>query len=375
MPPIRILMISKACVVGIYQRKLEEIAAHSDIDLTVMVPPYWDDVRGRLSLERAHTRGYRLVVEPVRFNGNFHLHYYPGLRRQIEAVQPDIIHIDEEPYNLATYQAVRLARRAGARTLFFSWQNILRRYPPPFSWLERWVLAHVDAGIIGNREAEDVWRPKDFTGPLAVIPQFGVDPAIFSPRSSRPQRDHFVIGYAGRLVEEKGLDTLIRAVVRLPRKWMLRLLGNGPQREELRKLAGIHNIGGAVEIDPPVASGAMPDWYRSIDVLVLPSRTRPNWKEQFGRVLIEAMACGVPVVGSDSGAIPEVIGPAGLIFPEGDDQALAAHLLRLIDDAAIYEALAQAGRQRVQNHFTQAQIAVRTVEMYRALMDGKPPSF
>lgn len=375
MPPIRILMISKACVVGIYQRKLEEIAAHSGIDLTVIVPPYWDDVRGRLSLERAHTSGYCLVVEPMRFNGNFHLHYYPGLRQQIEVVQPDIVHIDEEPYNLATYQAVRLARRVGARTMFFSWQNIFRRYPPPFSWLERWVLAHVDAGIVGNREAEDVWRQKGFTEPLAVIPQFGVDPAIFSPRSNRPQRDHFVIGYAGRLVEEKGLDTLIRAVVRLPRKWMLHLLGNGPQREELRKLAGIHNIGGAMKIEPPVASGAMPGWYRNIDALVLPSRTRPNWKEQFGRVLIEAMACGVPVVGSDSGAIPEVIGPAGLIFPEGDDEALATHLLRLIDDAEAYEALAHAGRQRVQNHFTQARIAARTVDIYRALMAGKPPSF
>ena len=374
-PPIRVLMISKACVVGIYQRKLEEIAAHSDIELVVIVPPYWNDARGRLPLERAHTNGYQLTVEPMRFNGSFHLHYYPRLRRQIEAFQPHVVHVDEEPYNLATYQAVRLAHRVGARTLFFSWQNIERHYPPPFSWLECWVLNHVDAGIVGNREAEGVWRQKGFARPLTIIPQFGVDPAIFSPLPEHPKRDHFVIGYAGRLVEEKGLDTLIKAVVRLPRKWVLHLLGNGPQREELRRLAGIHNIGGALQIDPPIASVDMPNWYHSIDALVLPSRTRPNWKEQFGRVLIEAMACGVPVIGSNSGAIPEVIGPAGLIFPEGDDEALATHLLRLIEDREVYTALAQAGRQRVQNHFTQTQIAARTVDVYRALLKDKPVSF
>ena len=371
----RVLMISKACVVGIYQRKLEEIGTYPDIDLTVVVPPYWNDARGRLLLERAHTNGYQLAVEPMKFNGRFHLHYYPGLKRQIETIQPHIVHVDEEPYNLATYQAVRLAQRAGARTLFFSWQNIARQYPPPFRWLERWVLDHVGAGIVGTQEAEGVWRQKGFAGPLTIVPQFGVDPDIFIPRSVRPEHDSFVIGYAGRLVEEKGLDTLIKAVVRLPRKWVLRLLGDGPQREYLRKLAGVHNIGGAVQIDLPIPSAEMPGWYHSIDALVLPSRTRSNWKEQFGRVLVEAMACGIPVIGSDSGAIPEVIGPAGLIFPEGDEEVLAAHLLRLIEDSEVYTALAQAGRQRVMKHFTQAQIAARTVEVYRTLMDDEASLF
>src|SRR5690606_27024216 len=121
--PLRVLMICKACVVGTYQRKLELIGAHPDIDLTVVVPPYWKDARGRLKLERVHTDHYRLAVEPMRFNGNFHLHVYPGLRRVIEEVQPDVVHADEEPYNLATFHALRLARRAGAKTLFFSWQN------------------------------------------------------------------------------------------------------------------------------------------------------------------------------------------------------------------------------------------------------------
>ncbi len=365
--PLRVLMISKACLVGTYQRKLEAIAAHDDIALTVVVPPFWKE-RGRtLHLERTHTSGYRLLVEPLRFNGNFHLHYYPGLRRHIFALRPDVVHIDEEPYNLATYHALRLARRVGAKSLFFTWQNIYRRYPPPFAQMEHWVLRHADYGIAGNDEAVDVWRRKGYGGPLEVIPQFGVDPYIFSPDPAPQEREHFVIGYAGRLVEEKGVDLLIRAAMKLPGRWALRILGDGPQREALRILAGVYDLSGSVIFEPPVPSTEMPQFYRGLDVLVLPSRTRPHWKEQFGRVLIEAMACGVPVVGARSGAIPEVIGNAGLLFPEDDAEALAACLLALMQRPRLRQQLAQEGRARVLERFTQEHIAERTVAVYRRL--------
>ncbi len=370
--PLRVMMISKACVVGAYQRKLEEIAAYPDIDLTVVVPPFWRDGRGILTLERAYTRGYRLAVEPMRFNGNFHLHHYPRLARLLAEVRPDVAHIDEEPYNLATYQAARLARRHGAKVVFFSWQNIARRYPPPFAQFERWVLRHSDHGIVGNQEAVDVWRGKGYAGPLSVIPQFGVDPEAFSPSTSAVPARPFTIGYAGRFVPEKGLDLLIRAVAALPGKWVLRLLGDGPQRDDLRGMAGVYNISGSVSFEPPIPSTEMPGFYRQLDALVLPSRARPNWKEQFGRVLVEAMACGVPVIGARSGAIPEVIGEAGLLFPEDDAEALAGHLLALMEGGDLRRALSQAGRKRVLARFTQAQVAAQTVAVYRSVAERAP---
>ena len=114
----------------------------------------------------------------------------------------------------------------------------------------------------------------------------------------------------------------------------------------------------------------MPDFYRSLDLLVLPSRTRPNWKEQFGRVLIEAMACGVPVLGSDSGEIPHVIGDAGIVFPEGDVEMLRCQVQRLMVDRAARNSLAAAGRQRVLDRFTMAEIARQTVRRLRASLTG-----
>jgi len=370
---VRILMISKACLVGAYQRKLEELARLPDVDLTVIVPPNWRDERGVQTLERAYTQGYRLVVQPIAFNGQFHLHFYPGLGRWMRQIHPDIVHVDEEPYNLATVQAIALARRAGARTLFFSWQNLNRRYPLPFRWFERAVLRWADYAIVGNADAAEVWRAKGYRGPMRVIPQFGVDPEVFrpGPDSRQPGRG-FIAGYVGRLVEEKGVDVLLRAAAEMPGIWRLVILGDGPAKPGLMALARELGIADRVSFDALIPSLRMPAYYRQLDALVLPSRSRPNWKEQFGRVLIEAMACGVPVIGSTCGEIPNVIGDAGLLFPEDDMAALRQALLRLMRDEGLRADLAARGRARVLVHYTQTQVAQQTWEVYRELM-GWPP--
>jgi glycosyltransferase involved in cell wall biosynthesis len=365
---MRVLMLSKACIVGAYQKKLEELARLPDVDLTVVVPPYWRDERGVTRLELQHVVGYDLVVENMAFNGSFHLHFYPGLGKQIHRVAPDLVHIDEEPYNLSTAQALRLARRAGARSLFFSWQNILRRYPVPFRWLERYVLDHADYGIAGNQESAGVWRAKGYQGPLAVIPQFGVDPEVFKPAGPQETGRGFIVGYVGRLVEEKGVDLLLEALSGLEGMWRTYIQGSGPAQEALQDQARDLGLAGCVTFDGWIPSTQMPGYYQQLDAVVVPSRTRPNWKEQFGRVLVEAMACGVPVIGSDSGEIPNVIGDAGLVFPEGDAEALRAHLTRLLRDLDLRADLAQRGRERVLAHYTQAQVASQTYEVYQAVL-------
>lgn len=360
-------MVSKACIAGRYQRKLEEIA-RLGVELTVVVPPGWHDERGWMPLERGFTAGYELCVTPMRFNGSFHLHYYPHLGKIIADARPELIHIDEEPYNLATWHAVRLALLSGVRPIFFTWQNLRRHYPPPFSWIERYVYAHCPHAIAGNAEAVAVLRAKGYGGPIAVIPQFGVDPELFE-RAMPPGTEPFIIGYVGRLVAEKGIDDLLRAAAGLKGGWQIRVLGNGPERERLIALCQSLRIADHVQWLPQVPTAQVPAHLRQLHALVLPSRTQPNWKEQFGRVLIEAMACGVPVVGSDSGEISNVIGDAGLIFPEGDADALRAHLQRLLTDDTLWQTLSQCGYRRALERFTQAQVARDTVDVYRAVLN------
>lgn len=365
---MRVVMISKALVVAAYRRKLQELARQPDIELTAIVPPEWREGGQRIRLEDTTAEGYRLIVAPIVFNGRHHIHFYPTLGRLLAALHPDVLHVDEEPYNLATWHALRLGHRIGARGLFFTWQNLYRRYPWPFSGFERTSYRLSRYAIAGNQAAVSVLRRKGFRGPVAVIPQFGIDPQLFAPAEERPGKrtSEFIIGFAGRLVPEKGIAILMRACAALPfHEWRLHLVGNGSGQAHFAALAQQLGIGDRVRFWGHLPSMQVADFYRLLDVLVLPSLSRPNWVEQFGRVLVEAMACGVPVIGSDSGEIPHVIGDAGLIFPEGDANALAALLTDLACSPQQRAALAEKGRARVLAHFTQAQIAADTARVYR----------
>lgn len=285
--------------------------------------------------------------------------------------KPDLVHIDEEPYNLATFLALRAAKKVGARSVLFSWQNLYRHYPPPFRWMEQWVLRHIDAALMGSTEAEQVWQRKYAKLKTHVIPQFGVDEQHFKPRAApRPAEQPFTIGFAGRLVYEKGVDLLLHAVAALPNARAI-ILGNGNQQAALHTLANTLGLNQRVEFRPPLPSTRIHEFYHEIDVLALPSRTLPNWKEQFGRVLIEAMACGVPVVGSRCGEIPHVIGDAGLVFTENDVYSLSHALQRLADSPSLCETFAIKGRQRVLNHFTMQSIARQTVQVYTTVVDSR----
>lgn len=364
---MKVVMVSKALVVGAYQRKAEEIA-RLGVDLTVLIPPAWHDRRGEQRAEIAHTTGYELRTIPLRLNGNYHLHFYPTLAAELRRLSPDVVHFDEEPYNLATWLGLGTARRLGAQATFFTWQNLHRIYPPPFRWMERANYRRVPVAIAGNQDAAAVLRAKGYRGQIDVIPQFGVDPEIFAPGTPANGPGPFRIGYAGGLIEEKGVDLLVRACAGLRGEWSLRLVGGGDQMAELKALAQTLGVEDRVQMGERLVSTQMPDFYRNLNALVLPSRTRPNWKEQFGRVLIEAMACEVPTVGSDSGEIPHVIGAGaeagGLIFPEDDGAALTAHLQRLMDRPDLASELGQIGRQRVLNRYTMGIVATRTVDVY-----------
>jgi glycosyltransferase involved in cell wall biosynthesis len=365
---MRVLMLSKACLVGAYQSKLEMIGQSEDIELLAIVPPYWDDPAGRIELERSHTRGYTLLADPIRFNGNYHLHYYPKFKQRLDTFQPHIVHIDEEPYNLATWLAWRQSNARGAKTLFFSWQNLQRNYPVPFRNMEQQVLMGVDYAIMGNQDSAEVWRNKGYKGRYRIIPQFGVDPDLFHPLTERKSDGVFTIGSANRrLVKEKGVDLLLRAAAALPGNWRLHIAGEGPEKEPLQQLARTLDIQSQVHFDGAISSAQMPAYLHQMDVIALCSRTTTNWKEQFGRVLVEAMSCEIPVIGSNCGEIPNVIGSAGLIFPEEDVDVLHGYLLELMQVDEMRRSLGELGRRRVLENYTQSQIAAQTTAIYREL--------
>ena len=363
---MRVVIVSKTFVAETAQRQLEWIARQLDIELTLVTPPFWrsDDGR-RLPFVPRFVEGYQVRKTPVVFNGQYHLYFYPELGAILRQQRPDILHIDEEPYNPAGTQAQRLADAVGARTIFVSWQNLYRTYPAPYAWLERYNYRRAAAIIAGSSDAAHVLRRKGYTGPIAIFSVHGVDPDIYHPSPRTSPSGAFVTGYLGRLVSYKGIGLLIEALQGMPEHCRLRLVGSGPDERALRHIASERGVAERVEFVPAIATADVPRMLADMDVLAAPSLTQPHWKEQFGRVLVEAMACGIPVIGSDSGEIPRVIGAAGMVVPEGDVEALRVGLLRLANDAAMRERFSRAGRSRVLEQFTQEQVARKTVTVYR----------
>jgi glycosyltransferase involved in cell wall biosynthesis len=159
------------------------------------------------------------------------------------------------------------------------------------------------------------------------------------------------VAFAGRICEEKGWKVLLEALRSLPETVRCMMAGDGPQAEEVKRRAAEPDFRGRVSYVGLLPRDRLLAMLKCSDCLVLPSLTTPRWKEQFGGVLADGMAVGVPLVGSDSGSIPEVMGPAGLVVPEGDAAALAQAIDRLRGNPALRAQLGAEGRKRFDNEF------------------------
>jgi glycosyltransferase involved in cell wall biosynthesis len=178
------------------------------------------------------------------------------------------------------------------------------------------------------------------------------------------------VGYLGRFVAEKGVGLLTAALDGVKTPWRALFVGGGPLEAELRAWAG-RFPDGRVRIVNSVPHDTVPQYVASMDILAAPSQTTPRWKEQLGRMLIEAMACGVAVVGSDSGEIPHVIGEAGEIVAEADVAGWTRTLGALIEDPGRRRKLAEAGRDRAVTRFAWPIIGEKHLEFFEEILVGR----
>ena len=363
---MRVLLTSHAYTVGITWEKLEMLGSHRDIDLFVLTPNKWKHTLRTYSISRKKPKNFKLISDGVVFKGRNYYYFFHGLDKIIKDIRPDIIHIEEEPSSLMTYKTTKLAKKLGSKVIFFTWENIHKNYPFPFSKFESFVIKNADYAICGNLGAKKILRKRGFKKGITLLPQFGIDTRVFRKgRSSVKKRlglrTEFVVGFVGRLVKQKGLITLMKAVKDIDCK--LLILGGGPLKERLLKY-----YKNKIKLVDTVPHEKVVDYINSMDCLVLPSESTDKWKEQFGHVLIEAMACGIPVIGSSCGAIPEVIGDAGLIFKEGDEKGLSKKISMLMKNKNLRQKLSKKGRNRVLKKYSLGTIDSGIYDVYRKLM-------
>jgi glycosyltransferase involved in cell wall biosynthesis len=354
------------------QAKAGALAKFPELEIKVLTPARYREGETRWRYPQPSLKtGYQFQVERVALPwagpAKWYLHWYPDLARTLHSFQPDVIDVWEEPWSLLSAQICWLRDRVvpAARIISETEQNVGRILPPPFEWFRSYTFRKADLLIGRNTEALQVARAKGYVGPASVVGN-GVDTALFHPMDRQRCRlqfgiDGFAVGYVGRLVPEKGLQDLLDAFDGLPAEAGLWICGDGPMRRQLEK------AGPRVHLLRPVPREKLPELFNALDILVLPSRTTSRWKEQFGRVIIEAGACGIPVVGSDSGAIPEVIGCPGLIFKEGDSEALRALLESLRANPSRAQQLGQEVQARVESLYCWEAIAQQMRELYRGM--------
>lgn len=378
---MRVLYLTKRLAeVSDEEEKVREISKLG-VRMSVVVPAgHW---RGPTNAaEKLNPQGYELSIRPCLFSRiesnhiKSHIYYYPEISKMISREQWDLVHVEEEPYNLATYQVVKECVRHKRPAIFLTARMVLTGYPVPFNYFEKYVLRNASAALAINSAALGILRRKGFMKRAALLPQDGVDPTVFRKVDANSVRQRmgldraFIIGFLGQVAYRKGLDILIRALALLSKECQLVLVGAGADVPRFQALAEKLGVSERVHWVPWVNHREIVGYMCAFDAFVLPSRTTRTWREDFGRVLIEAMACETPIVGSDSGEIPNVIGDAGLIFHEGDERELAQNLLRLMDDPSLRETLGRRGRARVLERYTYAKVAGQTVTFYKSICNG-----
>src|SRR3989338_1924935 len=376
---MRILFTWHAAVEPEYRKLFKEIAKKGH-ELLVISPKSWTD-GGRLqSVDNLNEDGYRLLTFPVIFRNRIKGFFYPQiyfLYKLFNKFKPDIVHIFEEPYSLACFQMAALVKIVSppSKIIVQSFENMIIPQRFPFLLIERFVLNNTNLLISVPNEVESVWRGKGYSGTIKQLP-VGLDETLFKKTDSflpdypfLNKKDKIRIGYVGRLATEKGLSLLLEAVSNLLKcssDLELIIIGNG-ERKRFESLAAELGIKEKTVFIDAVPNYQLPIIYSKMDILVLPSLTTDRWKEQFGRVLIEAMACEVAVVGSSSGEIPFVIGDAGIIFQEGDIAALTKVLEGLIVNSDMRDKLGKAGRKRILKNFTWTSVAERLCNSYDSI--------
>lgn len=309
----------------------------------------------------------------------YYLHFYPGLKKLLYEFRPDVIDLWEEPWGLVSVHAASLRNRhfPDTKILMETEQNLKKRIPSPFKEFWGYSVRQADYLVGRSEEAVSVSRLHGYQGRSAVIAN-GVDTALFCRKNKMISRvrfgmsdRQFIVGYAGRFVPEKGLLDMLEAIARVPNAhgW---LVGGGPQKAALLVRASQSDLVGRIHFLDNQSPAALCEVMNTFDVLILPSRTAKHWKEQFGRVLAEAGACEVAVIGSDSGAIPDVVGNGGLVFPEGNVEELARCIQLLAADPDLTERLGKAGREQALVKYAWETVAAQYLNIITEMVQNAP---
>lgn len=373
---MKILVVGHPLIVDSNRKFWSVFASENKAEVDMIVPSRWtSNLISHLSFRPNPLTDAGLKVLPLDpyFIGNGSIYFFPIFKvwKQLQSTRYDAIVVTQETWALSSLQLALLKTFSPNRTTksYLSLCQNIKKKKLMFVWpLERFITSFYTKMLYCESSICEVLNWKGIRNPTHYFP-FTYDEKLYLKRASE-KTAVLRIGYLGRLTEEKGLRDLVEAFKLLKIPAELVIAGNGDLKEWLGTVPGCRYLG-------VIPHNQAHLFYENIDLLVLPSRTTPFWKEQFGRVIVEAIASGKPVVGSNSGAIPEVLGKIGLetVFRESDPADLAQKIELLHEEMKSNDWTQKMEQWRTRNYslFSQKSQALSLGREIQGLLELKTP--
>lgn len=376
--PIRILSIGHSHIIAVNRSVFRELANDPEFAVTIAAPNKFKGDLRPLSLEPepAESKLKLIGIDAVR-TGSIHLFNYDQgqLDELMQEQKYDVVHIWAEPFSMSCFQVMNACRQ-DTKVCFYTFQNINKEYPFPLDEIERDVVRRATRWIGAGKLIYQTMLERNYHINTGCIIPLAVDTSVFRPNSPAKNSDLIkklklkqpVIGFLGRLTEEKGIDVLLSALDLIDPSldWSVLFIGSGEYRAGILNWARERGRASRVKVKL-LAHSEVPNYLAAMHVLVAPSQTRKHWKEQFGRMLIEAFACGVPVIGSDSAEIPYVVGDAGQIISETDVKGWASAIELLLIDESLRLEYIRKGFMRGES-FSSKAVARQLGDLFKEMM-------
>ena len=351
-------------------------------NLFFILPKYWQARHGKIKIRLEPKMNFNIFgARAISFGGRSLFWKLGGL---FKGFMPAVLYLIpfykfkygvktvyhcSEPHLLTTFLIALVTKLAGMNYICFTWQNVapgkrLRGLKLHLSLILTKVILHLSDGVIcGNGKAQEIIsslsRAKTIVAPIA-----GIDVDKFRPVPGRVQTGNLTILFYGALDYRKGIDILIRAFAEIRGRFdacKLLIVGAGPEKDNLKKLAGSLDLGERIEFRDWVKNEELPEIIRGSSVFVYPSRPAGGWEEQFGYAIAEASACGLPVISTKSGSINEVIidDKSGILVEPDNVGDLARALEELIANIGERTQMGGYGRKYIVENFSHQVIAGR----------------
>lgn len=356
----KLLLYSRLALYPMHWEAFKVICSRYDVEASVIVTNYCDlpeghQMLGSVDINKEKISGFSPKIYNIPQSSI--IKKVLLIFKYLREIKPDIVWAQEEPVTLFLFPLLvyYFFKRKSPRIVIGLAENIfdysiIKRLIYNILWRRIDVILSV--ANVSTKSIQKNGMPKS-------VKVYDLVAGCLSPEENilpmnmpiQTNKNDFIVGFVGRIIEEKGWKVVMHAIKQAPSNFKFAIAGSGNQIEELKEYMNNPKLKERIYYAGLLPKKELWRFYKAIDCLTVPSLTTKTWKEQFGGILADAMAMGIPIVGSDSGAVPEVTGPAGIIVPENNPDKLLEALIRLQSSPEIRRTLGENGKRRFKEEF------------------------